>query len=80
MKVVLASSSPQRREILSKLGVEFEVIVPGVEELTGGDPELEVVENARLKARAVAAGPEALVIACDTDVALDGRRWASRPT
>lgn len=78
MKVVLASSSPQRREILSKLGVEFEVIVPGVEELTGGDPELEVVENARLKARAVAAGPEALVIACDTDVALD-RKALGKP-
>ena len=35
---------------------EFEVVVPGVEELTGGDPEVEVVENARLKARAVDAG------------------------
>jgi septum formation protein len=73
MSVVLASGSPQRREILQKLGVEFEVVVPGVEELTGGDPEVEVVENARMKARAVDAGPDALVIACDTDVALDGK-------
>jgi septum formation protein len=72
-RVVLASSSPQRREILAKLGVEFEVVVPGVDELTGGDPAVEVVENARIKARAVAAGPGALVIACDTDVALDGK-------
>jgi septum formation protein len=71
--VILASSSPQRREILQKLGVEFELVVPGVEELTGGDPELEVVENARLKARAVAAGSDDLVIACDTDVVLDGK-------
>jgi septum formation protein len=71
--VVLASSSLQRREILQKLGVEFEVIVPGVDELSGGDPAVEVVENARMKARAVEAGPGALVIACDTDVALDGR-------
>ena len=71
--VVLASSSPQRREILQKLGIEFEVVVPGVDELGGGDPEVEVVENARMKARAVAAPPGALVIACDTDVALDGR-------
>jgi septum formation protein len=53
--------------------VEFEVAVPGVEELSGGDPEVEVVENARRKARAVAADPGSLVIACDTDVALDGR-------
>jgi septum formation protein len=73
MSVVLASGSPQRREILSKLGMEFEVVVPGVEELTGGDPEIEVVENARLKARAVVADADATVIACDTDVVLDGR-------
>jgi septum formation protein len=69
--VTLASGSPQRAEILGKLGVEFEVVVPGVEELTGGDPEVEVVENARMKARAVERG--GLVIACDTDVVLDGR-------
>lgn len=71
--VVLASSSPQRKEILQKLGVEFEVAVPGVDELSGGNPEVEVVENARMKARAVEAAPDSLVIACDTDVALDGR-------
>jgi septum formation protein len=73
MSVVLASGSPQRKEILSKLGVEFEVVVPGVEELTGGDPEFEVLENARLKARAVAASHGGLVVACDTDVVLDGK-------
>jgi septum formation protein len=44
-----------------------------VDELTGGDPEFEVLENARMKARAVAAGDGALVIACDTDVVLDGK-------
>jgi septum formation protein len=103
VKVTLASGSPQRRELLEKLGVEFEVVVPGVEELSGGDPGVEVVENARRKARAVAGsfsragggvggtspeealatgrgggspaptGPARLVIACDTDVVLDGR-------
>jgi septum formation protein len=73
MKVVLASSSPQRREILEKLGIAFEVLVPGVEELSGGDPEVEVVENARMKARTVPADDDALVIACDTDVVLDGK-------
>jgi septum formation protein len=73
MRVVLASSSPQRREILQKLGIGFEVMAPGVDELTGGDPEVEVVENARMKARAVGAEDDALVIACDTDVALDGK-------
>ncbi|MDX6608738.1 MAG: nucleoside triphosphate pyrophosphatase [Solirubrobacterales bacterium] len=49
----------------------FEVVVSGVEELTGGDPEFEVLENARMKARAV--GQDGTVIACDTDVVLDGK-------
>ena len=45
--------------------------MPGVEELTGGDPEVEVVENARMKARAVER--DGMVVACDTDVVLDGK-------
>jgi septum formation protein len=68
--VTLASGSPQRSEILRKLGISFEVVVPGVEELTGGDPEVEVLENARMKARAVER--DGVIIACDTDVVLDG--------
>jgi nucleoside triphosphate pyrophosphatase len=71
MKVTLASGSPQRRELLEKLGVGFEAIVPGVEELSGGEPEVEVLENARRKVRAVEA--DGYVIACDTDVVLDGK-------
>ena len=43
--------------------------MPGVEELESGDPEHLVVENARRKAAAVDGE---LVIACDTDVVLDG--------
>ena len=60
---------------MTKLGIEFEAISPDVEELTGGDPEVEVLENARMKVRAVAAGVPAgaLVIGCDTDVVLDGK-------
>jgi MAF protein len=68
------------------------VVVSGVDELSGGDPEFEVLENARLKAQAVASAPgggpagevyvlgsppdaptKPLVIACDTDVVLDGK-------
>jgi septum formation protein len=71
LSVTLASGSPQRSEILQKLGVEFEVVVSGVDELSGGDPEFEVLENARLKACAV--GRAGFVIACDTDVVLDDR-------
>lgn len=75
-RFVLASASPRRREILTRLGVEFDVVVPDVEEASEGAPELAVVENARRKAGAGAelagAGP-ALVLGVDTDVALDGR-------
>ena len=71
MRLTLASGSPQRSEILRKLGLAFEVVVPGVEELAGGEPEIEVLENARLKAAAVPR--EGIVVACDTDVVLDGK-------
>jgi septum formation protein len=71
LNVTLASGSPQRAEILRKLGLEFEVVVPGTEELSGGDPEVEVLENARMKARAVER--DGFVIACDTDVVLAGK-------
>lgn len=49
--------------------------MPGVEELTGGDPQAEVLENARRKANAVAgrAGSARVTIACDTDVVLGGK-------
>lgn len=45
--------------------------MPGVEELDDGDPDRLVVENARRKVRAVDR-PGSVVIACDTDVVLDG--------
>jgi septum formation protein len=53
------------------LGLEFDVVVPGVEELDSGDPEFLVIENARRKARTIDRPEGALVIACDTDVVLD---------
>jgi septum formation protein len=52
--------------------VQFEVVVPEVEEVTEGDPGDAVLENARRKAAAARAG-DALVIGCDTDVIVDGR-------
>lgn len=74
LKVILASGSPQRREILGRLGIEFEVRVSGVEELIDGDPAEVVLANALMKARAVAdEAPGCLVIGCDTDVVLDGQ-------
>jgi septum formation protein len=68
-ELVLASRSPQRRQILEMVGVRFRVEAPNVDELTHGEPRSVVVENARRKARAVDGE---LVLACDTEVVLDG--------
>jgi septum formation protein len=75
-RLILASASPRRREILDRLGIPFEAVVPDVDELTGGDPATSVLENARRKARAglelSGAGEGATILGVDTDVALDG--------
>lgn len=77
-RLILASRSPRRRQILGWLGLEFETVDPDVDELTeGDDPEAIVLENARLKAVAgfeVAGEPDdAMVLGVDTDVFVDGR-------
>jgi septum formation protein len=70
---VLASRSPQRRAILTRLGVEFTVRVSGVDELEQGGPGELTVENALRKARAVQdlAKPQETILGCDTVVSLD---------
>lgn len=70
-EVILASASPQRREILERLGVRFSVRVPGVEEIVHGDPPEVVLANALLKARSVSEQGR-LTIGCDTDVVIEG--------
>lgn len=74
-ELVLASRSPRRREILSRLGISFSVRPGEVDEdgVKGKDPA-ELVERLALsKALAVAESRErALVIGADTIVVLDG--------
>jgi septum formation protein len=72
---VLASRSPQRRAILSHLGIPFEVHPADVAERADGDPWEVVLGNALRKARAVAAavGAGREVLGVDTEVLLDGR-------
>jgi septum formation protein len=70
-QLTLASRSPQRRAILEQLEVDFVVVEPaGVDELTEGEPQWVVVNNAERKARSV---PGDRVLGVDTDVFLDGR-------
>ena len=79
MKIILASASPRRRELLQQIGLEFEVQVSVVEEMiTKSDPGEVVMELSRQKAEAVLrqareSGEEILVIGADTVVACDGR-------
>jgi septum formation protein len=70
--VILASRSPQRRAILTQLGIEFEVVIPDVEELEEGDPREMVIENAVRKVNAVRGD---LVLGVDTTVVVDGRSY-----
>lgn len=74
-RLILASASPRRRELLSQLGVAFDVVVAEVteheEEAT--DPRVMVAHNAALKADWVAArNPDAVVLGADTTVFIDG--------
>lgn len=76
-KIILASQSPRRRELLERVGIKnFTVAAPNVDEsVEAGLPPAEIVERlSRRKAGAAAekAGPGDLIIAADTVVALDG--------
>ncbi|RKF47439.1 Maf-like protein [Paraburkholderia fungorum] len=77
-RLILASSSPYRRELLERLRVPFDVIVPAIDEtpLAGETPEVTALRLAEAKARAVTdklgAGETALVIGSDQVATYDG--------
>lgn len=73
-RLILASGSPRRRDILTALGLAFEVRPPDVDEtLRPGEGAAAAARRlAERKATAVEADPDALVLAADTIVVLDG--------
>jgi septum formation protein len=74
-RLILASASPRRRELLGSLGFAFEVVTAEVteHEESTTDPRVMVAHNAALKADWVAARhPDALVLGADTTVFIDG--------
>lgn len=76
MPLILASSSPRRFEILSRLNIPFTVVPADVAEDTGERmlPDAMVRHNARLKGDFVAGRfPDRVVLAADTTVFLDGK-------
>lgn len=74
-KLILASSSPYRQELLARLGLAFDAISPEIDEtpLDGELPQETALRLAQLKAKKIAEShPDALVIGCDQVATLDG--------
>ena len=81
IKLVLASASPRRSELLKRMGLAFEVHPSHADEDESGanGPEQMVLKNAELKAAAmVGQYPDDLVLGSDTTVAL-GESVLSKP-
>ena len=75
-KLVLASTSPYRRELLNRLGLPFDVANPRADENPHPDeaPEDLALRLSEVKARAVAqAYPDALIIGSDQVATVDGK-------
>jgi septum formation protein len=74
-RFLLASASPRRRQLLSDAGFEFEIASPRVEEVSHGwltIRELTMWNAARKAAVAFDISPDAVVLAADTLVTIDG--------
>jgi septum formation protein len=67
--LLLASTSPRRRQILEQLGIPFDVVAPHYEE-TEEDPVAHAIGKARSVLAAAAGRP---VLGCDTEVVCGGR-------
>ena len=77
MRLILASTSPRRREILALLGLPFEIIPPPFEEQVAPHLSIadEVLDFAVGKAQSVARShPDALVIGSDTMIAVGSEK------
>ena len=76
-RIILASGSPRRQELLQRMGLrEFEISVPDVEEWYPPElmPEDIVAYISREKSQAVQVPADAIVITADTMVFLDDQR------
>lgn len=82
-RLVLASASPRRRELLGAAGFSFVVMPSAIDEIVavGEDPWLATVRLALEKGQAVAARVEAadVVLAADTTVVIDDRTVLGKP-
>ncbi|MBQ6052205.1 MAG: septum formation protein Maf [Clostridia bacterium] len=81
VKTVLASASPRRKELLEKLGLDFEIVVSDADETSDiSSPDELVRFLSAKKAESVRKlRPDALVIAADTVVYLEGEGIMGKP-
>ena len=73
-RIILASSSPRRKELLEQVGLKFEIFSPDIDESVclGESADHYVKRLAEQKAQAILAQfPDAIVIAADTSLVLD---------
>ena len=75
MKLVLASRSPRRAELLKAAGIEFTIRTADIDETPheGESPQDYVVRLAHEKAHAVPREPDEIILAADTTVVLDSQ-------
>lgn len=81
--IVLASTSPFRRELLGRLGFPFSTMAPETDEspLPGESPEATALRLSEAKARAAAGRfPDALIIGSDQVAVLDGQIYGKPGT
>lgn len=78
-KLILASGSPQRSNLLRAAGLDFEIIVPNIDEFLLPDeaPATFVCRTAREKAESLSAN-NAVILAADT-VVVDGKLILGKP-
>ena len=82
MKLILASGSPYRKELLARLRIPFSVIAPDIDESPRPDesPAALAKRLARAKAEAVAGNaPHDVVIGSDQVATLDGSTPIGKP-
>lgn len=73
MKILLASNSPRRRELLKKIYTEFEICSPDIDEnFIGTNPEKTVIEIAKRKLSSAKHLDFDIIISADTVVYCDG--------
>ncbi len=81
MQIVLASSSPYRRELLERCGIPFDVARPDVDETPAPaeGPRDLVTRLADAKARAVGRGRSGCIVIASDQVAVEGARILGKP-